>query len=149
MASVPSAFVGGMSLAFTTASEFFSISSFSRSRFGMNSWESIGAYRMSREDGQKKRRVQSGVSHKVLAQFSPGLLRRAMKQMHHSLSEITVPAAALKGFAATNQLTFRPAPKAFHHRVARQGLSLQGNRRPARPAQCTQACRCQIRCPFL
>src|SRR5947209_4656933 len=65
MASVPSALVGGMSLAFTTASEFFSISSFRRSRFVMNSWESIGAYRMSREDGQKERRVQSRVFHKV------------------------------------------------------------------------------------
>src|SRR6058998_2484672 len=41
MASVPSALVGGMSLAFTTASEFFSISSFSRSRFVTNSWGSL------------------------------------------------------------------------------------------------------------
>ena len=37
------------------------------------------------------------LGHPDIAPFSPGLMRLAMKQMHHSLSEITVPVSAATG----------------------------------------------------
>jgi hypothetical protein len=52
-----------------------------------------------------------------VVQFSLGRLRLAMKQMHHSLWEITVPESVLKAFAATNQLKFKLALKHVQSRT--------------------------------
>jgi len=57
----------------------------------------VGQSLVSTADSPRAAQDSPSLGHPDVTQFSPGLLRLAMKQIHHSLSEITVPAPVATG----------------------------------------------------
>ena len=54
----------------------------------------VGQSSVATTDSPLKAQDSLSLGHPNVALFSPGLMHLTMKQMHHSLSEITVPVSA-------------------------------------------------------